>query len=220
MPNHTRLSSDGRARRYERRGRRFDPCRRVHSMQHTLSLAGRSSRLPADGCVLRLFRRLAQPGRAGRLGRQGRKFNSCTSDQLYADLAHLEERLFCKQRVASSNLAVGPICAVTQSRTPAVATDRLRAGCDGAAPAIRRAQAVMRAESLCACPRKATGTDFAPVVELADTPGSEPGAARLPSSTLGGRTTTNHSRLSPQCRSRARPAARSKPNNFMNRRRR
>lgn len=98
---------------------------------------------------------------------------------------------------ASRRVADGSRCAFTQSRKPAVATDRLRAACEGAAPEIRRAQAVMYAESLCACPRKATGTLFAPVVELADTPGLEPGAARLPSSTLGGRTTTNHSRYFP-----------------------
>jgi hypothetical protein len=113
----------------------------------------------------------------------------------FADLAHLVEQLFCKQRVASSNLAVGSICAVTQSRTPAVATDRLRAGCDGAASCEGRAQAVMQSESLFACPRKATGTYFAPVVELADTPGLDPGAAGLPSSTLGGRTTTRPFRI-------------------------
>lgn len=51
----TRLSSDGRARRYERRGRRFDPCRRVHfHCSATVAFAPPFTAARQSWCALRL----------------------------------------------------------------------------------------------------------------------------------------------------------------------
>ena len=83
--NFSRLSSEGRARHYERRGRRFDPCRRVQVfkfMQRDASRAEPHFGLRRKACVAPFPSGcIVSPVRRPALEAGGRRFKSCRPDQ-------------------------------------------------------------------------------------------------------------------------------------------